>query len=69
MEIEFFTERREPIRGGSLKDPSFRHPTKLISIAFRKSLRLLKPNKAFLWYIRSLYVDDKPLLCRIMKQP
>jgi hypothetical protein len=38
MEIEFCTERREPIHGGSLKDPSFRRPTKLISITHRKSL-------------------------------
>jgi hypothetical protein len=68
MEIEFFTERREPIPGGSLKDPSFRRPIKLISIAHRKSLQPLKPDRALLLNRSSLLVNDKPSLFRMIKQ-
>jgi hypothetical protein len=45
MEIEFCTARREPVHGCSLKDPSFKRPTKLIAIAHRKSLPPLKFEK------------------------
>ncbi|MEH6450956.1 MAG: hypothetical protein V7765_19985, partial [Oleispira sp.] len=47
MEIEFCTARREPIHGGSLKDPSFRRPTKLIAIVHRKSLLPFETESPF----------------------
>jgi hypothetical protein len=62
MVIEFCTARREPIHVGSLKDPSFRRPTKLIAIAHRKSLPPLKSDEASSLMFTQRRVNDKSSL-------
>jgi hypothetical protein len=63
--FQVFTALTLPV--SSLKDPSFRRPIKLISIAHRKSLPPFKSDKALLLSSCSLLVTDKTSLYRIIR--